>query len=82
MARFCSIRRNVRRAREFSVYKLHAAAPYMSKASGAGAIDRATLEMKGFRTEMKEDLEKLEQAVAARLDRLEARLFNGTSNRP
>ena len=66
-------------AREFADYKLHVAETYMSKISGGSAIDRATAEMKGFRIEMKQDIAKLENAVAARLDRLEARLLNGTS---
>ena len=68
-----------RLAREFADYKLHVAETYMSRASGGSAIDRATDEMKSLRTEMKEDLAKLETAVATRLDRLETRLLNGTT---
>jgi hypothetical protein len=66
-------------AREFQEHKLHVAETYMSKMSGGTAIDRATQEMKSLRTEMKEDLIKLEQGVSARLDRLETRLLSGTS---
>jgi hypothetical protein len=33
--------------------------------------------MRGFRAEIKEDIDKLEKSFAARLDRLETRLFNG-----
>jgi hypothetical protein len=68
--------------RDFHAYKLHVAETYMSKLSGGSAIDRATVEMRGFRSEIGSNMDKLEKAMASRLDRLEERLFNGApSNR-
>lgn len=54
-------------AREFSTYKQHVAETYMSKASGGMAIDRAVVEIKGLRTDLKEEMNKL----GDRIERME-----------
>ncbi len=62
-------------AKEFSAYKTYVAETYMSKQSGGAAIDRATVEMRGFRDDIKTTMVDL----ANRLGRVEGLLMREQS---
>lgn len=54
--------------------RLHVAENYMSKASGAAAIDRAVAEIKGLRVDLKEELGKL----GDRIERMENHVLDSS----
>lgn len=65
-------RQNIREA--ISAQRLHVAETYMSKAGGAAALDRVVDEVKGLRTDLKEELGKL----GDRIERMENHILEGS----